>query len=65
MSRKPHASHPVMFCGGFSFTKGVEIRKAVMGKEEESPILLEERVFSGFWDVFLNRVLEKIKFSRK
>lgn len=54
-----------MFCGGFSFTKGVEIRKAVMGKEEESPILLEERVFSGFWDVFLNRVLEKIKFSRK
>lgn len=43
--------------GGFPFTEGVEVHKTVMGKEEESPLLLKER-FSGCFGVcFLNRVI--------
>lgn len=58
-----HTSHSVTFCSGFSFMKGVEIHPPVMGKEGGSPVLLQERcVLFGLF-LFLNRALEKIKFS--
>jgi len=43
-----HVSHPVTFCGGFSFMKGVEIHKAVIGKKRGSPLLLEESLLGAF-----------------
>lgn len=44
-----HASHPVTFCGGFSFTEGLEIHKAVMGKERVSKFT--QRGFLGIFDL--------------
>lgn len=54
-----HTSHPVTFCGGFSFMEGVEIHAPVMGKEGGSPVLLKERcVLFGLFFSFKQSIRE-------
>lgn len=54
-----NASHPDTFCRGFSFMERVEIHKAVMGKEGESPTLLKEQGFRAFLVCFFKQSIRE------